>query len=229
MRNNTFFSYFPILMAIILWIALPNHAIAQSNQGAQRMMKVELEKISSAVATTKVRVLLYDPGTPVLGNSNGNVSIVEFFDYQCGYCKAVEKQIRKLAKEDGSIRLVIKDFPILGPESRFAARAALASRKQGKHEVFHYAMMDYRGQLKTETIFKIARSVGLNINQLRKDMDAPEIADQIIANFNLARSLKISYTPGFFIDTRVLSGVSALTSTGNIDFREEITKARSGK
>ncbi len=229
MRHKTYFSYFHILSVIVLFISASNNAFAQSSETVQKIMQVELEKISSAVAERKARLLLYDLGTPVLGNLNGDVSIVEFFDYQCGYCKAAERRIRKIAKEDGNIRVVIKDFPILGTESRFAARAALASHRQGKHEIFHYAMMDHRGQLSIETIIKIAKTVGLDINQLLEDMDSPEIADQIISNFDLARSLKISYTPGFFVDTRVLSGVSLLTSTANIDFVKEVEKARSTK
>ncbi len=217
-------------LAVSLFCAVTlSAAFAQSNEDAQRMVKVELEKASSAAAAGKMRELLHDPGTPVLGNPDGNVSIVEFFDYQCSYCKAAEPRLRKLAEEDGNIRLVIKDFPILSPESRVAARAALASQKQGKYEDFHHAMMDHRGQLKTETIFNIAKSVGLDVDQLRKDMDAPEIADQIISNFNLARSLKVSVTPGFFVDTNVLSGVSNLTSTAKIDFGEEVAKARAAK
>ncbi len=218
-----------VLASSLMLPVMTSTAFAQSSEDAQRMVMVELEKASSAAAAGKMRELLYDPGTPVLGNPDGNVSIVEFFDYQCAYCKAAETRLRKLAKEDGNIRLVIKDFPILSPESRVAARAALASRKQGKYEAFHHAMMDHRGQLQTETIFNIAKSVGLNIDQLRKDMDAPEIADQIISNFNLARSLKVSVTPGFFVDTRVLSGVSVLTSTASIDFGEEVAKARAAK
>ena len=187
---------------------------------------VELEKVANAAAAGKVRDLLHNLSTPVLGNPDGDVTIVEFFDYQCLYCKAAEARLRKLVESDGNIRFVVKDFPILGPVSRIAARAALASKQQGKYEAFHHALLDHRGQLKTETIFTIAKSVGLNVDKLRKDMDAPEISDQIISNFNLARSLKVSVTPGFFVDTMVLSGVSALTSTSKIDFGEEVAKAR---
>lgn len=212
--------------ALLLSVVVPFSAGAQSDNSAALMVKAELEKASSATAAGKIRDLLHDPGTPILGNPDGDVTIVEFFDYQCPYCKAAETRILDLVERDGNIRLVIKDFPILGPDSRIAARAALASRKQGKHEAFHVALMGHRGQLKSETMFKIAASVGLDMDRLRKDMDDPEIADQIMENFNLARALKVSVTPGFFVDTTVLSGVSALTSTAKIDFGEEVAKAR---
>jgi protein-disulfide isomerase len=218
-----------VLSALMLCVALPFSANAQSDNSAALMVKAELEKASSAAAAGKVRDLFQDPGTPVLGNPDGDVTIIEFFDYQCPYCKAAETRIMDLLESDGNIRLVIKDFPILGPDSRAAARAALASRKQGKYEDFHKALMGHRGQLKTETMFKIAKSVGLDMDRLRKDMDDPEIADQIMENFNLARSLKVSVTPGFFVETNVLSGVSALTSTAKIDFGAEVAKARASR
>lgn len=214
------------LTALMLCVALPFGANAQSDNSAALMVKAELEKASSAAAAGRVRDLLRDPGTPVLGNPDGDVTIVEFFDYQCPYCKAAETRIMDLLESDGNIRLVIKDFPILGPDSRIASRAALASKKQGKYEEFHNALMNHRGQLKAETMFKIAASVGLDMDRLRKDMDDPEIADQIMENFNLARALKVSVTPGFFVDTTVLSGVSPLTSSAKIDFGAEVAKAR---
>ncbi len=218
-----------IALTVVICAGVPYGALAQSDNSAALMVKAELEKASSAAAAGKVQDLLRDPGTPVLGNPDGDVTIVEFFDYQCPYCKAAETRIMDLLESDGNIRLVIKDFPILGPDSRIASRAALASQKQGKYEEFHNALMNHRGQLKAETTFKIAGSVGLDIDQLKKDMDDPEIADQIMENFNLARSLKISVTPGFFVETKVLSGVSALTSTAKIDFGKEVEKARAAQ
>ena len=217
------------LTALLLCVVSPFGADAQSDVSAERMVMVELEKAANATAAGKIRDLLHDPRTPVHGNPDGDVTIVEFFDYQCAYCKAAEARLRKLIESDGNVRLVVKDFPILSPVSRIAARAALASKQQGKHEAFHHALMDHRGQLRTETIFNIAKSVGLDVDKLRKNMDAPEIADQIISNFNLARSLKVSVTPGFFVDTTVLSGVSVLTSTSKIKFGEEVAKARARK
>jgi len=86
--------------------------------------------------------------------------------------------------------------------------------------------MDHRGRLTESIIFRTAESVGLDVARLRKDMDAPEVANQIIENFNLARSLKVSVTPGYFVDTRILSGASVLTNTSQIDFGEEVAAAR---
>jgi protein-disulfide isomerase len=167
-----------------------------------------------------------DPGTPTMGNPDGDTVVVEFFDYQCPFCKAAEPRLKDLVKEDGNIKLVIKDFPILGPVSVVAAKAALASERQGKHTVFQNALMERKGQLTEDRIFRVAESVGLDVDQLKKDMAAPEIADQLIENFNLARKLKISVVPGYIVGGNVLSGLSSETSTAAIDFGEEVAAER---
>ena len=194
--------------------------------GPDQLVIAELEKAANLAAAQRANDLLRDPGTLVVGNPNGDVTLVEFFDYRCSYCKAAEPRLRSLVATDPGVRLVMKDFPILTPESLIASKAALASRKQGKHEVFHHALMDHRGNLTEDEIFRIAHSVSLNTDRLRADMDAPEVADQIISNFNLARALKISVTPGFIVDDRVLSGVSAQTETSKIDFAAEVQRQR---
>jgi len=186
----------------------------------------EQAKVADAAAASKIKDLAFDPGTPVLGNPQGDVAVIEFFDYQCAYCKAAEPRLHKLIMDDPRVKLVVKDFPILGPESVVAAKAALASVKQGKHAAFHTAMMAHRGQLKNDTIFKIAAAVGLDIAKLRQDMDAPDVADQIIANFNLARALRLVVTPAFIVNTHVLSGLTPKTETSKIDFPAEVAAAR---
>ena len=110
-----------------------------------------------------------------------------------------------------------------------AARAALAAARQGKYAAFHHALMGYRGRLTDEVTFATAKDVGLDLEKLRRDMSSPEIGDQIIANYNLARALKVSVTPGYIVNAHVLSGVSAKTSTAKIDFPAEIAAARAKK
>ena len=128
-----------------------------------------------------------------------------------------------------SIRLVVKEFPILTKESVTASRAALASVKQGKYMAFHQAMMGHKGQITVDNVFEYATKVGLNVDQLKKDMNDPAIGDTIIENLKLARAMKISVVPGFVVDTEVLSGVSNKTSTAAIDFKKEIAEARAAK
>ena len=111
-----------------------------------------------------------DPDSPVLGDSHGDVTVVEFFDYACSYCKAVEPRLESALRADPHVRLILKEFPILTPESLIAARASLASRRQHKYRQFHEALMAYRGPWDEDAIFSTAKSVGLNSARLRHDM-----------------------------------------------------------
>ncbi len=162
-----------------------------------------------------------DRESPVLGNPHGDVTIVEFSDYACVYCKAVEPRLESALRSDPHVKLILKEFPILTPESLIAARAALASMRQHKYRQFHEALMTYRGPWGEDAIFSTARRVGLDIARLRHDMAAPGIANEIIANFNLARGLRIFQTPGFVVDDHILTGPSA-----QIDFPTVIDAAR---
>ncbi len=162
-----------------------------------------------------------DGDSPVLGDPHGDVTIVEFFDYACTYCKAVEPRLESALRSDPHVKLILKEFPILTPESLIAARAALASRRQHKYREFHEALMAYRGPWGEDAIFSTARRVGLNIARLRRDMAAPAINNEIIENFNLARGLRIFQTPGFVVGDHILTGPSA-----QIDFPAVIAAAR---
>ena len=148
----------------------------------------------------------YDPATPVAGNPDGDVTVVEFFDYRCGYCKRSLDTVMALIKSDPNIRMVFKEFPILTPESERASRAALASVSQGKYLQFHYALMSSRGTLSDRAIMDIAAEVGLDVERLAKDMESPKIAAQIDANHALARELDINGTPTFIVEDRMFPG-----------------------
>jgi protein-disulfide isomerase len=134
------------------------------------------------------------------------VTLVEFFDYRCPYCKQVAPAIASLLGEDKKLRIVYKEFPVLGPESVTASRAALASRKQGKYEALHRVLMDMKGQINDAAIFSAAKSVGLDIEKLKRDMQAPEIDAMLQANQQLAAALDIHGTPGFVIGDEVVPG-----------------------
>jgi protein-disulfide isomerase len=211
--------------SILLAAALPVSAIAQAVDNGD-IVKTELEKAAAQAAAARASTLLRDPGSPVIGNPQGDVTLVKFSDYQCSYCKAADPRIEKLIADDGKVRVVVKEFPILGPVSVIAAKAALASQKQGKYHAYHQAMMGYRGKLTNEDIFAMAAKAGLDVGKLKADMESPEVTDQIIATFDLARALKISLTPGYIVNATVLSGVSGKTSSAAIDFPKEIAAAR---
>jgi len=195
--------------------------IEQAIQAYAAKRQSDEDNARDRLIATNSDAFLNDPFSPVIGNTKAGVAIVEFFDYTCVYCKAVEPRLEKLLKDDSGVKLVVKEFPILTPESMVAAKAALASVKQGKYTQFHQAMMMFRGRLLNSTIFDIAAEVGLDIDRLRRDMQAPEIADEIFANFNLARSARIFQTPAFIVDSHMLTGLSA-----DIDFPEVVATAR---
>lgn len=161
----------------------------------------------TAAAITRYRRELYDdPQTPVGGNPQGKTSLVEFFDYRCPYCKEMQPSIEKLAAADPALRLVYKEFPILGPASVTAAHAALAAARQGKYEAFHSAMMATRGNITDATVFAVARSVGLDMAQLKRDMQSPEIDKEVEANMKLADAIEVTGTPAFIIGDRLIPG-----------------------
>ena len=195
--------------------------IDQAIQAYASKVQADEEKARDRLILGKTSALLDDPASPVLGNPKGDVAVIEFFDYTCPFCKAVEPRVEKLLKEDKGVKVILKEFPILTPESLVAAKAALASVKQGKYEPFHNALLAFRGRLQNEIIFDTAKNVGLDVDRLKKDMDAPEITDEIIANFNLARGLRIFETPGFIVDGHFLTDASA-----DIDFPKVVAAAR---
>ena len=154
--------------------------------------------------------LLQDPDTPVGGNAKGNVTLVEFFDYNCAYCRRVAPTMTKLVADDPQLRVAYKEFPILGPNSVFAAKAALAARRQGKYVVFHEKLMNQKGRFDQKFILLAAAETGLDIDSLKKDMESPEIASAIENNIQLARALGINGTPGFVIGDQIIPGAVGL-------------------
>jgi protein-disulfide isomerase len=150
--------------------------------------------------------ILRDPDSPVGGNPLGDVTLVEFFDYNCPYCRRVAPILEEIEQADPTLRFVYKEFPILGPNSLFAAQAALAASRQGKYIAYHKAMMRASDPVTTESAIAIAASLGLDVERLRKDMQDPEIANEIDRNLELAQALRINGTPSFVIGENVFRG-----------------------
>ena len=152
--------------------------------------------------------LFKDPASPVGGNPSGDVTIVEFFDYQCSYCKRVFPRLQKLLADDGNLRFVFKEFPILGRNSVFAARAALAARMQGekRYVAFHKVMMASRGSLSKAKVFLFAKNAGLDVERLRRDLEDDDINEMIRRNLKLADALTIKGTPAFVIGDTIVRG-----------------------
>lgn len=181
-------------------IILESMAIMEARQRAEQEEQVRL-----ALASRRAE-LEDNPADPVLGNPDGDVVIVEFFDYQCGYCKTMLKPLMSLLADDGGVKLVMKEFPILGEASVVAAKASLAAGRQGRYEDFHNALMGLRGRLSEQAIWQVARETGLDLPRLEKDMADPAIEAQIQETYKLAQALTIQGTPAFTIGDRLIPG-----------------------
>jgi protein-disulfide isomerase len=158
--------------------------------------------------TARRQELENDPASPVIGNPQGDITIVEFFDYRCTYCKTVLPAVQRLLKEDQKVRYVMKELPILSPESRIAAKVALAVWNSDPKRYFdlHGKLMDARGDLNEKRIFEIAKSAGVDIERTKKSMDAVEIEKALAANLDLAQTLGVTGTPGFIVGNRLVPG-----------------------
>jgi protein-disulfide isomerase len=143
---------------------------------------------------------------PSVGNPKGDVTIVEFMDYNCGWCKKSMSEVSTLLKSDNKIRVVFKEFPIFGEHSEYAARAALAAAKQNKYWDMHQAMFSHEGQVTTDVVNQLAEGLGLDMTKLKTDIESKEIGERIAANMQLGKLLAINGTPAFIIDDQVHGG-----------------------
>jgi protein-disulfide isomerase len=154
--------------------------------------------------------LLNDPNAPFIGDADAGAVIVEFFDYNCPYCKRAAADVKSLLAADSDVRVVYREWPILGEGSVLASRAALAARAQGKYEEMHWALMELRGRAEEASILAAARGVGLDIDQLLVDMESAEVADHIETSRGLAQSLGFTGTPAFVIGDALVPGAVPL-------------------
>lgn len=197
--------------------------VIQSIQTMQAREK-QATKEKAKASLVKLRPeLLNDPASPVGFNLKGDVSIVEFFDYRCGYCKRVFPDIMKVLNEDKNIRYVFKEFPILGPDSITASKAALAAWNldKEKYTAFHKAMMITKGGLPESRVMRIAAKVGYDVKALKKAMNEPRVQAQIDKNFAIAQALDINGTPAFIIGDEIIRGAVDLGT-----LKQLVAKAR---
>jgi protein-disulfide isomerase len=190
--------------------------LIEALRGAQDKLSRDADTKASKAVTDHRGEIFDDPAAPIGGNPRGDVTIVEFFDYRCPYCKQVLPSLQTLLKEDHQLRFVYKEMPVLGAPSVVAAHAALAAERQGKYEAFHTAMMGTKGQITEDTVYRVAGSVGLDLDQLKRDMAAPEIKQALKANLALADALNIRGTPGFIVGNRIVPGALDLDALKNM-------------
>jgi len=187
--------------------------LIEAMNALEAKQQAETTKASKAAILANRKAIFEDGISFVAGNPQGDVTIVEFFDYRCGYCKQVQPSLMALLKEDSKVRLVLKEMPVLGPESVIAARAAVAALEQDKgarYFDFHNAMMEFRGQITEAEVFRLAGKAGLDTARLKTDMAAPKTEQILRANLTLADTLGIQGTPGFIIGDQLVPGAVPL-------------------
>ena len=154
--------------------------------------------------------LISDPAAPVLGNPQGDVTVVEFFDYKCPYCKRVADDLSNLILSDPKVRVVFKEFPILGPDSQIAALGGLAANRQGKYSVYHKLAMEHHGTFSQDVVLQIAKDASLDLDKFAADMKDDALLAEIKKNQDLAQKLEIDGTPAFIIGNEMVPGAIGL-------------------
>jgi protein-disulfide isomerase len=176
--------------------------------------QAEAQRVAQAGALKETRqTLLNAPHSFVVGNPSGDVTLVEFFDYNCGYCKQALADVRTLLKADPNLRVVLKDFPVLGPDSVEASRVALAAGKQLQGERlfdYHVKLMDNRGRVNGERALSVAKDMGLDMARLQKDMQGQDVQAALQENMGLGDKLSLSGTPAFIIGDQIIPGAVGL-------------------
>jgi protein-disulfide isomerase len=198
--------------------------IAEAIEALRQKEDLAADLAAKKVLAERKDEIFNDPDSPFIGNAKADVVLVEFFDYRCPYCKAMADQLYDAVKTDGKLKLVLKEFPVLGPDSVTASRAALAARDQKKYEDFHKAMMRSKEPLNEKTIMKIAGEVGLNVERLKKDMDDQKIDLILKNNIRLAHDLDVTGTPAFIIGDQLIPGAISAQS-----LKQMIDQARKAK
>ena len=175
-------------------------------QAVAILEKREKDRAASGAQNVRLR-LEQDLNSPNLGNQNGDVTVIEFFDYNCSYCRKAGQTVQALLASDANVRIIYREWPILGEASIFAASAVLASREQGKYNEFHWALMNSEGRASEAFILKIARDLGLDVEKLKVDMNDPAVEKHIAESSVLARSLGFTGTPAFIVGDVIVPGM----------------------
>lgn len=182
--------------------SLLRDAITALQEDEARQKQTLARGATGELATALTRT----PGDPVAGNPNGDVTVVEFFDIRCPYCRRMLPAIAELIRRDPNVRIVYKDFPILGPASTLGARALLAAHKQGGYLKMHAIVMTGAPALDQDGLRAATLRAGLDWDRLQRDMGDPDIQGRINANLALGRKLDIQGTPAYVIGERILPG-----------------------
>ena len=175
----------------------PEVLVEASQVLQQKQQQAQQEQAKSAISQNVKELFLGN--LAVAGNPKGNVTLVEFFDYQCIHCKEMRETVEKLIKSDKNLRVIFKEFPIFGKPSELASRAALAAAMQGKYPQMHQALLKIDKHLDEALVMEAAKSAGLNIKKLKVDMESKQVKDELSANRALAEKIHLMGTPAFVV------------------------------
>ena len=180
--------------------------LIESVNNYQAKQEAEANKESETKAKAFMAGIKDDKNLALAGNPNGDVTVVEFFDYNCGYCKKAFEEIQSLVKDDKQVKVVLYDMPILGPSSLEISKWALAAKRQNKYFEYHTALMTHSGE-KDEAVYKqLAKDAGLDPEKLAKDKNDPAVEEEIAKHVSTAQQLGFQGTPGFIIGEKVFKG-----------------------
>jgi protein-disulfide isomerase len=203
--------------------------LVEASQAYQDQELAKAKSKTQQAVTKNAKVLFNSATSPTVGNLNGDVTAIEFLDYQCTHCREMSSIIDNLLKGDSKLRIVVKELPIFGGASKFAAQAAVASIKQGqaKFLVFHKKLLEVPPPLTNEKVLEAAKNSGLNLQQLQTDMKSKDVEDQLNENFKLAQDLGLLGTPAFILGNRTASHVEYIPGVVTIDsLKQSIEKVR---
>jgi protein-disulfide isomerase len=186
-------------------VANPEVFVEIQNALEAKLEKEQAEKLKVAISENAASIYRA-PNASIAGNPNGDITVVEFFDYNCGYCKRGLHDVIKLVDKDTKVRLVFKELPILSKGSEEASHVALAAGHQGKYWEMHRALLESKAHVNEAAALKIAEKLGLDMDKLKADMNSPEVKAEIEKSEALAKKMGVNGTPHFLVGDRSIAG-----------------------
>lgn len=177
-------------------------------EALQKNMEKKKDELSKASVKENKKMLFEDKGSPIFANPEGKYTVVEFFDYNCGFCKLMYKTMIEILDNNSDIKWVMKEVAMLSQTSEFAAKASIAAEKQGKYKEMHSALMQYKGALTKGTVINLAEKAGLDTEKLLKDAESKEVTEQLKSNMKLARNLGAEGVPMFVVGNKIIRGAT---------------------
>lgn len=184
-------------------VSNPDVLIEASNALREKEQK-KANTIAQNAISKLAKTIFQSPNSPSFGNNKAQTNIVEFIDYQCGHCKQMSAIVKQISKDDKNVKIIVKELPIFGKTSNYAARAAIAAYKQGsdKYLAFHDELLKENNPLDEDKVLALAKKAGLNVDKLKTDMDSDSVQNEIKENFSLAQEIGLLGTPAFIIGNK---------------------------